>query len=61
MAASHTFRYVDFSHVGCRGNKPAYLLARHALDIANFSVWVEEVSYFLEQALVQDVIVTFQS
>ena len=36
LASSHTFRYVDFSHVGRRGNRPADLLARHALGIANF-------------------------
>lgn len=60
LVASHTFRYVDFSFVGCRGNKPAHLLGRHALGIANFSVWVEEVPCFLEQALAHDVIVAFQ-
>ncbi|XP_075640428.1 uncharacterized protein LOC142612197 [Castanea sativa] len=30
VAASHSFRCVDFSHVGCNGNKPAHLIARHA-------------------------------
>lgn len=61
FAASHTFRYVDFSHVGRGGNRLAHLLARHALGIANFSGWVEEDPCFLEQALAQDVIVVFQS
>ena len=48
-------------HMSCRGNRPAHLLARYALSIANFFVWIEEVPCFLEQALTQDVIVAFQS
>lgn len=51
LVASHTFCFVDFSYIGCKGNRPAHLLARHALGIVNFSVWVEEVLCFLEQAL----------
>lgn len=57
VAASHSFRCVDFSHVGRNGNRPAYLLARHALGIANLSVWVEETPCFFKQALNQDVFV----
>ena len=57
IAVAHSFRYVDFTHVGRKGNRPAHLLARHALGIANLSVWVEETSCFLEQALNQDVFV----
>ena len=33
----------------------------HALGIANFSVWVEENSYFIEQTLNYDVLVAFHS
>ena len=61
LAASHSFCCVDFSHVGRNGNRPAHLLTRQALGIADFSVWVEEVPCFLEQALAQDLIVAFQS
>ena len=51
VAMSHSFGCVDFSYVGHNGNKPAYLLARHALGIAELSVWVEETLCFLEQTL----------
>ena len=57
VAMSHSFRGVDFSHVGRKGNRPAHLLARHSLGIADLSVWVEESHCFLEQALNQDVVV----
>ena len=43
---AHSFRSVDFGHVGRKGNRPAHLLARHALGIADLSVWVEETPYF---------------
>ena len=56
---SHSFRCVDFSHVGHNGNRPTHLLARHALSITDLSIWVEEIPYFLEQALNQDVVVIF--
>ena len=51
VAMSHSFICVDFSHVGRNGNRPAHLLAKHVLDIIGFSVWVEEIPYFLEQTL----------
>ena len=54
---SHSFRCVDFSHVGRNGNRPTHLLAKHALGIADLSVWVKEILCFLEQALNQDVVV----
>ena len=57
IAAAHSFHRADFAHVGCNGNRPAHLHARHALGIANLSVWVEETPCFLEQALNQDVFV----
>ena len=60
LATSHTFRSMDSSFVGRKGNRPAHLLARHALGIANFSVWVEDISCFIEQALAQDVYDAFQ-
>ncbi|XP_050263199.1 uncharacterized protein LOC126707515 [Quercus robur] len=59
ITVAHSFRHVDFAHVGRNGNKPAHLLARHALGIADLSVWVEETPCFLEQALKQDVFVNF--
>ena len=59
VVVSHSFRCVDFSHVGRNGNRLAHLLARHALGIADLSVWVEEIHCFLEQALNQDVVVIF--
>ena len=55
VAMSHSFRCVDFSHVGRNGNRLAHLLAKHALGIADLFVWVEEIPCFLEQALNQDV------
>ena len=57
VAMSHSFKYLDFSHVGRDGNRPAHLLTKHALGIADLSVWVEEISCFLKQALNQDVVV----
>lgn len=61
VAASHDFRLVDFSHVHQQGKKPVHLLAKHALGIANFYVWVEENSYFIDQALNLNVLVAFHS
>ena len=58
-AMSHSFRCVDFSYVGRSSNRPAHLLARHALGIAELSVWIEETPCFLEQALNQDVVATY--
>ena len=59
IAMSHSFRCVDFSHVGRNGNRLAHILAKHVLGIADLSIWVEEIPYFLEQALNQDVVVIF--
>lgn len=56
VAASHDFRRVDFSHVHRQGKKPF-----HSLGIANFYVWVEDNSYFIEQALNLNVLVAFHS
>ena len=61
VAASYDFCRVDFFHVRRQSNRPIHLLAKHALGIANFSVWVEENSYFIEQALNLNVLVAFHS
>ncbi|XP_075669860.1 uncharacterized protein LOC142639587 [Castanea sativa] len=49
------FRRVEFSHVRRQGNRPAHLLAKHAQNIVDFSVWIEEHPCFIEQALIYDV------
>ena len=41
----------DFSHIRRKGNKPAHLLAKHALGNVDYIAWVEENPYFLMQAL----------
>ena len=57
MAASHEFCRVAFSHVGRQGNRPAHILAKHALRNVDFLVWIEQTPCFLEQALLLDIIV----
>ena len=32
---------IDFSHVKRQGNRPTHLLAKHALDIADYLTWME--------------------
>ncbi|XP_030947476.1 uncharacterized protein LOC115971614 [Quercus lobata] len=54
LAECNEFRKVSFYHVKRQGNKPAHLLAKQALDLDDFSAWIEECSYFLEQILVHD-------
>ena len=49
------FNRVEFSHVKRQGNRPAHVLAKHALGIADFIAWIEETPCFLEQALIHDV------
>ena len=49
------FRGVQFSHVRRQGNRPTHLLAKHALNVADFTAWIEENPCFLEQALIHDV------
>ena len=46
---------IDFSHVRRLGNRSAHLLAKHPIGIVDFETWMEDSSYFLEQALVHDV------
>ena len=48
-------RKVVFSHVCRQGNRPAHILAKHAISIVDFKVWMEENPCFLEQALHHDV------
>ena len=55
---SHNFCHVDFSHVRRQANKPAHLLTKYALGIDDFFVWLEESHCFLEQALLNDVLLT---
>ena len=49
------FNRVEFSHVKRQGNRPAHVLAKHALGITDFIAWIEETPCFLEQALIHDV------
>ena len=49
-------RYVRFSHVRRKGNKPAHLLAKYIIGIVDYLVWMEENSYFLEQTLHRNVL-----
>ena len=56
LSDSHNFRQVVFSHVRRQANKRAHLLAKYALDIDDFSVWLEESLCFLEQPLLNDVL-----
>ena len=49
-------RYVRFSHVRRKGNRPAHLLAKYVVGIVNYFVWMEENPCFLEQALHRDVL-----
>ena len=56
VSISHEFCHVVFSHVRRQGNCPTLLLTKHALGIDDFSVWIEEVPCFLQQALLKDVL-----
>ena len=49
LSDSHNFRQVKFSHVRRQANRSVHLLAKYVLGIDNFSVWLEESPYFLEQ------------
>ncbi|XP_075658908.1 uncharacterized protein LOC142628752 [Castanea sativa] len=50
------FKRIEFTHVNRQGNKPAYLLAKHASSIVDCFVWTEEIPCCIEQALIQDVL-----
>ena len=49
------FRRIEFSHVKRKGNRLAHLLAKYAVGIYDFLVWMEENFCFLEQALLHNV------
>ena len=49
-------RYVRFSHVHKKGNKLTHLLAKNVVGIVDYLVWMEENSYFLEQAFHRNVL-----
>ena len=49
------FCAIMFSHVKRKGNKPAYLLAKHVCGVDDFITWIEETLCFIEQALLDDV------
>ena len=42
QVASYEFYNVLFSHVCKNGNMPAHQLAKHALGIFDFCIWIEE-------------------
>ena len=51
-------RIVGYSHVRRTGNKSAHILARQALSFVNDVIWIEEVPYCIQQALIHDVLVS---
>ena len=55
QSSCHDVREVLFFHVCRQGNKLTHLLAKHAVNIVDFIVWMEENPYFLEEALHKDV------
>ena len=59
QSSCNDVRKVLFSHVYRNGNRPAHILAKHAISIVDFKVWMEENPYFLEQALHRDVTFSF--
>ena len=59
LSSLHDFRSVEFSHVCRLGNRPAHLLAKRVLDIADFSIRIEENPCLIEQTLLNDVSVAF--
>ena len=49
------FRRVLYSHVKRNGNSVAHNLAKHALCISDFQVWMEDVPSHIVQFLLLDV------
>ena len=43
------FRWIEFSHVRRKGNRPAHLLAKYVVGIGDFLVWMEENPCFLSK------------
>ena len=54
-ALGSDIRVVDYFHVRRTGNQLAHILARQAQSLANDVIWIEEISYCIQQALIQDV------
>ena len=50
------FNQLLYSHVKREGNKVAHKLARHALCISDFSVWIEVVSPPLLPVVLSDIV-----
>ena len=46
QSSCNDVRKVVFSHVCRQGNRPAHILAKHAISIVDFMVWMEENSWF---------------
>ena len=51
QSSCNDVRKVLSSHVCKKGNRPTHILAKHAISIVDFMVWMEENPCFLEQAL----------
>lgn len=49
------FRRIEFSHTQRQGNMSAHILAKHAVSIDNYIIWIEEEPCCIEQALIYDV------
>ena len=55
QSSTHDVRKVLFSHICRNENKPAHILAKHAIYIGDFIVWMEENPCFLKQTLRHDI------
>ena len=51
------FHTINVSHVRRQGNKPTHIIAKYALSIDNSIVWIEEIPFCIEQALIQDSVI----
>ena len=59
QSSCNDVRKVLFSNVCIQGNIPAHIVAKHAISIVDFKVWMEENPCFLEQPLHHDVTLSF--
>ena len=46
---------VGYSHVRRTSNQLAHILARQAQSLVNDVIWIEEIPYCIQQALIHDV------
>ena len=46
---------VHYTHVRRTGNQPAHILVRQVQSLVNNVIWIEETSYCIQQAFIQDV------